>query len=133
MYLLFLLTIGPIVWAIVGLCRGRMPISQYRELKPPHLKRFAVGLILAPLIVLSVCSLAYLVGASMFDLSRQNSMPILIFGMVSLPLALAVLLSRAKKYSKPIREKMMLDTIVIPDADVSSSYPDFSNLNDQND
>ena len=126
---LLLILLGPIVWGAVGLFRGRMPISSYRELRPPHLARFAWTLILLP-VVFIVLAAIFLAISYNFNYPTKDAGRILIFAMCALMIFLAVTLSKSKKYSVPVHRYTTETKIEIPvDSDVKSG-PDFSNIDD---
>ena len=94
----FALLFVPVIWATIGLVRGRMPISNLRELKPPYLRRFAIGFIVAPFAIALICAATILVAIGLFKFDREDTNPTLFMGIVALPALLALLLSRAKRF-----------------------------------
>jgi hypothetical protein len=125
--LLFIL-IGPIIWGIFGLVRGRMPISAKRELRAPHLARFAWMLILIPVAHAIVSIFAYLILTAVSGWFAKSMSGFLMCSVFTLLLFIAGLLSRAKRYSTPVQNFKTVNPIHFDDQDARSSEPDFSDL-----
>lgn len=127
---LLLILVGPIVWGVAGLFRGRMPISSYRELRPPHLARFAWTLILLPVVFCALAASAFAIATLHFNYPTKDAFLFLMFSIFALMLFLAIALAKAKKYSVPVHSYVTETKIEIPvDSDVKSG-PDFSNIDD---
>ena len=124
---ILILLLGPIFWGIIGLFRGRMLVTNKRELRPPHLAKFAWTLILLPILFSLLALTTFLVATKIFD--YQDAGRILLFSVFGFMLLLAATLSRAKKHSVPT-PSYHPERINISDDEVASSKPDFSNLDD---
>ena len=127
---LMLLLLGPIAWGIVGLVRGRMPISGNRELRPPHVVRYAWTLILTPVIFSALALGTYFLATGLFKCSAEDVARVLMFSVFALLLVLAFTLSKAKKHSVPSSSYASDQAIDFNSDEIRQSAPDFSNIED---
>ena len=129
MYLLLIL-LGPVVWGIAGLVRGRMQISAKRELHQPHLAWYAWMLILGPIAFTVLSVLGYLLAISVMGWPADDAARILMFSVFIWVLVLACILSRAKRHSVPIAVFKSDTAIQIDEREVRSTGPDFSSIDE---
>ncbi len=131
MQILLMLFALPVIWGIIGVCRGRLPISTKLEIVSPHHKPLAVLLIVIPLIVFAT-SVALYFAIRPYVLGTENLLWYILSGdWILLATLFAFLFARAKRLGVPIRSSFANDrpNFSIPEAD--SKTPNFENIREQ--